>query len=418
MKLMKTIMKLILILIGSVLLGTAFLYLVFLLPTDGMSRHAKDAVTAFSIERNYPMMDGTEATQLDNWTDSLMLLNALFEKEGTRTLEQVLDVYQPGYESGNPTESFILYEDGTKPLYTTSYSRYWHGYLVILKPLLTVMGYLGIRGLNRILQTLLMLATAVILWRRHGLRPILPLAAAYGFLRPGAVAFSMQFSTVFYPSMIAVLIMALFYDQVNKGNRFLYLFLLVGIITNYLDFLTYPIAGLGIPMGMWLCLSRGKSWQYQAKQVILGSMCWGFGYFGMWIGKWVIGSILLHKSIIADALTQAQFRSSSTVGDITVSRGLVILRNLYTGTGGRLWLFLLVPVIMLAMGLWQSKWNWKKLALQIIPYLLVAAMPFVWYAVMLNHSFVHHWFTYRGLAASVFAVVGIGVMCGDTERIV
>ena len=138
----------------------------------------------------------------------------------------------------------------------------------------------------------------------------------------------------------------------------------------------------------------------------------------MWIGKWVIGSILLHKSIIADALTQAQFRSSSTVGDITVSRGLVILRNLYTGTGGRLWLFLLVPVIMLAMGLWQSKWNWKKLALQIIPYLLVAAMPFVWYAVMLNHSFVHHWFTYRGLAASVFAVVGIGVMCGDTERIV
>ena len=143
-----------------------------------MSRHAKDAVTAFSIERNYPMMDGTEATQLDNWTDSLMLLNALFEKEGTRTLEQ--DVYQPGYESGNPTESFILYEDGKKPLYTTSYSRYWHGYLVILKPLLTVMGYLGIRGLNRILQTLLMLATAVILWRRHGLRPILPLAAAQG----------------------------------------------------------------------------------------------------------------------------------------------------------------------------------------------------------------------------------------------
>ena len=45
-------------------------------------------------------------------------------------------------------------------------------------------------------------------------------------------------------------------------------------------------------------------------------------------------------------------------------------------------------------------------------------MPFVWYAVMLNHSFVHHWFTYRGLAASVFAVVGIGVMCGDAERIV
>lgn len=406
---LKTILKLIIILVGSIFTGIVLLYLVFLLPTDGMFAHAKDSVRVFSIERNYPLMDGTEATQLDNWTDSLMLLNAVFCKEDTQTMERAMDVYQPGYESGNPTEALILFASGKKPLSVSSYSRYWHGYLVVLKPLLMVMGYLGIRSMNRILQPLLVLAVAVVLWRKRGFLPLVPLAAAYLFLRPESVAFSMQFSTVFYPAMAALLVMAWFYDWLSQENRFLYLFLLLGIVTNYLDFLTYPIASLGIPMGMRLCLSQKTRCRDQVKQVVLCSICWGFGYFGMWIGKWIMGSLLLDQNIIADALNQAQFRSSTEVGAGTVSRRLVILRNLYTGTGGRLWLVGLFLAAVLAVALWQARGNWKKLVLRAVPFLLVALMPFVWYGVLCNHSFVHHWFTYRALAVSVFAGVGLGV---------
>lgn len=320
-----------------------------------------------------------------------------------------MDVYQPGYESGNPTEALILFASGKKPLSVSSYSRYWHGYLVVLKPLLMVMGYLGIRSMNRILQPLLVLAVAVVLWRKRGFLPLVPLAAAYLFLRPESVAFSMQFSTVFYPAMAALLVMAWFYDWLSQENRFLYLFLLLGIVTNYLDFLTYPIASLGIPMGMWLCLSQRARCRDQVKQVVLCSVCWGLGYFGMWIGKWIMGSLLLDQNIIADALNQAQLRSSVEVGTGTVSRGLVILRNLYTGTGGRLWLVGLFLAAVLAVALWQARGNWKKLVLRAVPFLLVALMPFVWYGVLCNHSFVHHWFTYRALAVSVFAGVGLGV---------
>ena len=35
---------------------------------------------------------------------------------------------------------------------------------------------------------------------------------------------------------------------------------------------------------------------------------------------------------------------------------------------------------------------------------IVACYPFLWYAVLTNHSYMHDWFTYRELAITVFAV--------------
>ena len=37
--------------------------------------------------------------------------------------------------------------------------------------------------------------------------------------------------------------------------------------------------------------------------------------------------------------------------------------------------------------------------------LLLAALPLLWYKLMGNHSYVHHWFTYREMAVSVFALL-------------
>lgn len=380
MNILKTIPKLMVLLLGSIFLGAALLWLVFLLPVVPMAQHARDTVKVFSIERNYPVMDGTEATKLDNWTDSLMLDNAVFLKEGTRPLELALEVYNPGYESGNPTEAFILYMNKKEPLHISSYSRYW---------------------------------------RRQGFRPVVPLAAAWLFLRPAALAFSMQFSTVFYTSMVGVLVLALGYDWLSQENRMLYFFLLTGIVTNYVDFLTYPVASLGIPMVIWLCLAQNRSFREYLQMVVFGSVCWGLGYAGMWAGKWILGSALLGHNILADALNQARFRSSSDAGiGIAVSRGIVILRNLYTGAGKwglGLWLALAAWVLaVVAVRIWRSRENRWNPVFRAIPFLLTAVMPLVWYGVLLNHSFVHHWFTYRALAVSVMAAMGIGIVAGTS----
>jgi hypothetical protein len=43
--------------------------------------------------------------------------------------------------------------------------------------------------------------------------------------------------------------------------------------------------------------------------------------------------------------------------------------------------------------------------LNIIPFIITAIMPFVWYAAVTQHSYEHHWFTFRGTVVSVFALL-------------
>lgn len=47
----------------------------------------------------------------------------------------------------------------------------------------------------------------------------------------------------------------------------------------------------------------------------------------------------------------------------------------------------------------------KKMYLKNIHFLLIAIIPFVWYMVLANHSYVHYWFTYRELAIFIFAIL-------------
>lgn len=44
----------------------------------------------------------------------------------------------------------------------------------------------------------------------------------------------------------------------------------------------------------------------------------------MWIEKWVIGSLLLKRNVLADALEQARTRTSAEIGSEAISRSGVI----------------------------------------------------------------------------------------------
>lgn len=95
------------------------------------------------------------------------------------------------------------------------YAGYWHGYLVVLK-LLLVTDYIGICGINRIVQTVVVVVAALILWRKLSIRYAVLVLAVYLFWRTQT--------------------MALFYRKMAVGNRLLYFFLLGGLLQIILTF--------------------------------------------------------------------------------------------------------------------------------------------------------------------------------------
>ena len=126
----------------------------------------------------------------------------------------------------------------------TSYARYWHGYLVFLRPLLFFMDYRGIRALINlgVVFTLLLITGTLIRQKRYCL--ILPFLCTALFLRPLAIAFSIQFSSVYYVMIFSLFLILVCRNQMEQDGRYLYLFLINGMITAYLDLLTYPAAAL------------------------------------------------------------------------------------------------------------------------------------------------------------------------------
>jgi hypothetical protein len=56
------------------------------------------------------------------------------------------------------------------------------------------------------------------------------------------------------------------------------------------------------------------------------------------------------------------------------------------------WIVGIVAVVMLVIGLMKRwKFNYKKVLL----FVIISVMPYVWYCVLANHSYLHWWFTYR-----------------------
>jgi len=103
----------------------------------------------------------------------------------------------PGMESADD-ELVAHYANGAPFIGISPYYQYWHGYQVIIRPLLSLFSYPMIRVLNGILQTVLLLFLCLLM-RRNGLgRYILPYIASVLMLMPLALAMSLQFSSCYY----------------------------------------------------------------------------------------------------------------------------------------------------------------------------------------------------------------------------
>lgn len=413
----KTGARMLLVLVGSIVVGALLLCLVFLLPEDRIYKNLQKDGEVFRIEGAWPMMEGKTAKKLDDFTDAWMLENAFFDKEGAGALEKAMGVYAPWYGSDTPDQCLQRYVSGQDGYSVGHYARYWHGYLVLQKPFFMVTDYLGFRDLNMILQPILLLMAAFVIWRCLSPRYLLPFGASALFLRLDAVAFSLTFSSVFYITTISVLLIALCHKRLRIGDRYLYVFLLIGIVTNYLDLLTYPLVTLGVPLCLWVCLERERTCMDKLQKIVAFGICWSVGYAGMWVGKWIVASLVLHQNILADAWSQAALRSSASLGDpaSSFSRIAVVVINFWVGFEGIVWPAVAGTILVCGIGLVQVKGSLKSFILGAIPFWAIGVMPVLWYMVMGNHSYVHTWFTYRALAVSVCAELSI-LSVGDRKE--
>ena len=71
-----------------------------------------------------------------------------------------------------------------------------------------------------------------------------------------------------------------FQSRFEKDGVVLF-FLGTGMVTSYVDFLTYPLITFGLPCVLWLMLEKDRQKNALLLLVQL-ALAWGIGYAGMW----------------------------------------------------------------------------------------------------------------------------------------
>lgn len=290
--------------------------------------------------------------------------------------------------------------------------RYWHGYLLILKPLLVFMNLKQIRILFQLVFALLLCSLSMMLYRR--------------FQKVGAaITLSFVFAFTLFGGWKGVITLPIFFSFAIaiaaslwacrtriKGWSLFVGFAFVGAMTVYFDYLDNPLSTLCLPLVIILTravfFSRidDEASLFQKERFLVGRflgmaiVCcvgWLIGYALFWGMKWVLVDLVTGSDVFARALDQAAFRVGVTHADDYGASPLgAVKRNV--GVSGGVLYYLLVLIVVAAIG-WcllvmrVHRVGDKKMCIAsgalALSLVLLSLFPYLWIAVLLNHSQIH-----------------------------
>lgn len=393
-RMIKTLAASLGVLLVAAALGFVLIFWVHHLPSSAMADHLTASELAVKDEGKSAVK--WSYSELATYTDRLMMHISAYPGEQSALERSLMNYYRVwGGRLG-------LQEDQTE--YTDeSYARYWHGYELWLRPLLILTDYPGIRRINLVLQLLLTACVIGLLFKRNMKALVVPYLLMWGILLPPTLWRSMQYSSIFYVMTASVLSLLLHDRWWRQENRAWLLFLLNGIAVAYFDFLTYPPAALMAPLALLLWIRGDQPLKKRVYAIVCLSFVWAVGYVGMWAAKWVIGSALTDYDFFGNAFEQVAYRSSFTdhKGDHATILATWI-RNLGPIALNPITYVAIAYAVFTAVKAHRS----GGISLSdIVAFGLIFSIPFVWYAVIRNHSHIHSRYTSKSLAVSAFAAL-------------
>ena len=405
--------------IVSVVLGVLLLTLVFCIPTDTAKKHVCASIDRIFVDlseesgmnlRKY-IMEYREA-----FTDAIMVQNAFEKIQGKNPYEHAMWVYHLDLDENvwTPEETLKYLSEGgdSSNLFLHQYSRYWHGYLVYLKPLLLLFSWEQVLWLGAGLQVLLTVALFVTACKvKH---PEVGIAVAIGllFMKPALMLASLAMSICWLLTLAVLFLILLRHDRLEKKERYPELFLMIGIMAAYFDFLTYPVVTLGFPLCVFFLINKEEKLKRNVGRTVIYSGCWALGYVAMWASKWVLADLTLQSGTIKSAFSSILGWTEAVGGRPRISGGFyVIALNLQEY---KLWIYPVLAGVLVLLDIAVFVWagrraSFKRALVCSVPYLLIACIPFAWYIVVQHHSGMHIAFTFRIISVAALALGAVGL---------
>lgn len=387
------------------------------IPKKYIKDNVEESLEVLTIEGHCPPAKWAYRLLLDNYTDAIMLDTA-YSMDTNSPLESTMFMRR-GYRRGEnlilnsvdtpdvPIDNLEANISETNTSYY-EYFRYWHGYMIFLRPLLVFFNYSEIRVILVVVITLFAMLLVYLSYKK--VDKILAVATILMLIASNfwAIGLSMQYVSVFVITLLSSIYIVARKDKIKNGVM---LFFVIGMLTSFFDLFTTPVLTLGIPMIFWI-YTKNKE-----KNTLTGSisilLAWGAGYSFAWLSKWVLMDAFYGVGAIKDAIDKILLYTVSNK-EVTVSIIKIIVTNIYC---------IELPLVI-CIGVLTVSFIYKlcvvktKMDKSIYQYILISLSPFVWYFLVKNHSYIHAGFTYRLLLITIFSlsVVAIKNICEKNKK--
>lgn len=416
------------ILAGSALLGTLLLVLVFCIPTGRIKENVHKSVDRMLVsseqfEDNAFLQHVVQ--NKESYTDSIMVQYAFEKIPDKNVYEHAMWAYHYDLEeeiwAAEDSLRAVLDGADTSQMHLREYSRYWHGYLVYLKPLLLLFSWEQLVWIELILQIALLVFVTVLSIKKKVPGAVPAIVVGLAFMKPELMTVSFTMSVCLIITLTALIFQLRKGDWLAEKGWYPEFFLIIGILTSYFDFLTYPIVTLGLPLGIWFLAAEREKISTAITRIIGYSFCWGVGYAGMWASKWVIADLTLQTGTIRDAVWNVIGRTEAIGGRPRMNGGFYVLSLNLQEYGSSIYMIMAGVLIALAVAsiAWAlcAKVPVKAILETIIPFIIIGIIPFAWIVVVQHHSALHARFTFRILGVAAFALACLTIKMQKTIKI-
>ena len=310
---------------------------------------------------------------------------------------------------------YMLVEENKEP--NADYMRYWHGSMIIVRPLLVIFNIQQIYLFNAIVLFILIFLLIAILFKKSKL---LTFAFLIGLVM---IALPIVPNNLIYTwTILLMLVFSIILLKVEKKKPSWVnpIFLICGILTAYFDFLSTEILTMLVPLLILVTVrykeGRLTNLKDGLKLIFLSMITWGIGYIGMFLAKWLIASIVLNINAIDHTKENVMLRVGlGYYGENTKKiRWQVITENVqtlfpianYKKHTTEILAGISITFLILELLIVDPK-KIRKMWLSVIMIIIGFIVPLLRFEVLLNHSYNHSFMVFRILLVTIMALVVI-----------
>ena len=381
-------------------------------PSDKIQHNLIESSDKFNKRMPHEMtVKGMYNSMCDNYADAVLFgVAANISPKDIPTSVIDTKYYDDGY---GPAEG-IRATLGNYPA-NVDCTRYWHGSLVLIRPLLSVMDIDGIRTVFTVIILLLFALDLVLLFLKgHRAAGVILLVSAV------LTQFFFTFSTLEYMTVYIIMFAAipLYMHFSENDTALIVLSAITATVTAFADFLTTETMTLFIPLLIVFFIRAEKGEKADNKKsILLTAFCsasWLCAYALTFITKWLAAKAVTGKSISETALSAAGervgelpdgvgSRAELFFGSIGANLSMLVpSENKINVIGIVVWL-ILFTLVCVFLGARDN----RERCLSLVTMVFIAAVPVVRFMVLMNHSYLHNYFTYRALMSSIMALLGL-----------